>query len=118
MARYRKYPVLEADLEAVRNNAEVMCRFCGERGISVAGVTKFSDGDLKIAKAYHDGGCSQIASSRTVQLKKIKKAMPEIETMLIRIPMISEAEERRIGIAPVSPIILVTPSGPAVLARF
>lgn len=93
MAKYRKYPVLEADLEAVRNNAEVMCRFCGERGISVAGVTKFSDGDLKIARAYHDGGCSQIASSRTVQLKKIKKAMPDAETMLIRIPMISEAEE-------------------------
>jgi len=93
MAKYRKYPVLEADLEAVRNNAEVMCRFCGERGIDVAGVIKFSDGDLKIAKAYHEGGCSQIASSRTVQLKKIKKAIPEAETMLIRIPMISEAED-------------------------
>ena len=33
-----RYPVLEVDLEAVRQNAEVMCRLLGERGIDVAEV--------------------------------------------------------------------------------
>lgn len=88
-----RYPVLDVDLEAVRKNAAVMCRFCKSRGIDVAGVIKFSDGDLEVSKAYAEGGCSQIASSRTVHLERIKKNMPEITTMLIRIPMISEAEE-------------------------
>ncbi|MBR6444444.1 MAG: alanine racemase [Firmicutes bacterium] len=88
-----KYPILNVDLDAIRENAAVMCRFCGSRGIDVAGVIKFSDGDTDIAKAYLDGGCSQIASSRIVHLQKIKEEIPGAETMLIRIPMISEAEE-------------------------
>lgn len=33
-----RYPVLEVDLEAVRQNAEVMSRLLGEQGIDVAGV--------------------------------------------------------------------------------
>ena len=81
-----RYPVLEVDLEAVRQNAEVMCRLLRERGIDVAGVIKFSDGDLEVARAYSEGGCKQIASSRTIHLERIKKAMPQVQTMLIRIP--------------------------------
>ncbi len=88
-----RYPVLEVDLEAVRQNAEVMCRLLGERGIDVAGVIKFSDGDLEIARAYSEGGCKQIASSRTIHLERIKKAMPQVQTMLIRIPMTGEVED-------------------------
>lgn len=85
-----RYPILYVDLNAIKENANVMTSFCAERGISVAGVIKFSDGDLNIAKAYHDGGCREIASSRTRHLQAIKQAFPEITTMLIRIPMISE----------------------------
>ncbi len=88
-----KYPVLEVDLNAVRENAQEMCAFCKKRGMSVAGVVKFSDGDIEIARAYHQGECSQIASSRTVHLERIRKALPEATTMLIRIPMPSEVEE-------------------------
>lgn len=91
--RKEYYPVLDIDLDIIRENARVMCDYLGSRGISVAGVIKFSDGDLRIAKAYHDGGCRQIASSRTVHLRRIREAMPQIRTMLIRIPMISEADE-------------------------
>ena len=91
--RRMAYPVLDVDLQAVRENAAVMTSLCADHGIDVAGVIKFSDGDLDIVKAYSDGGCRQIASSRTVHLKRIKQAMPEIRTMLIRIPMISEVEE-------------------------
>jgi len=89
----RRYPVLRVDLEAIRQNAQVMCQLCGRRGIDVAGVIKFSDGDLNIARAYSEGGCKQIASSRTVHLEQIKRTMPQVQTMLIRIPMTGEVED-------------------------
>ena len=88
-----RYPLLKVNIEAIRENSRVMNSFCSSRNLDVAGVIKFSDGDLEIAKAYHEGGCKQLASSRTVQLERIKKAMPEVTTMLIRIPMISECED-------------------------
>lgn len=87
------YPAITAYLSKICENARIVCSYCKERGIDVAGVVKFSDGDLKIAKAYCDGGCSQIASSRSIQLKAIKKTYPEIETMLIRSPMLSEIDQ-------------------------
>lgn len=90
MNTYKKYPVLEVNLEAIESNALTMANFCSKHGIDIAGVIKFSDGDLKIAEAYHKGGCKQIASSRVVQLERIKQAIPNVTTMLIRIPMISE----------------------------
>lgn len=88
-----QYPVLKVDLNIIKHNASVMTSFCTGRGISVAGVIKFSDGSLEIAKAYHDGGCREIASSRTRHMKAIKTAYPDITTMLIRIPMFSECAE-------------------------
>lgn len=88
-----RYPVLEVNRDAVRENAQEMCAFCGQRGMNIAGVVKFSDGDIEIARSYHEGGCSQIASSRTLHLERIKKELPDAVTMLIRIPMLSEADE-------------------------
>ena len=86
------YPVLDVDLAVIKENAQVICTLCAARGITVAGVVKFSDGDFAITRAYADGGCEQIASSRTIHLERIKEADPEITTMLIRIPMLSEAD--------------------------
>lgn len=88
-----KYPVLKVNTEAICENARVMSNFCGSKGLDIAGVIKFSDGDLNVAKAYHEGGCKQLASSRTIHLEQIKKNMPDVTTMLIRIPMISECAE-------------------------
>lgn len=87
------YPNLTIDLKKIENNGKIICDFCRQWDIDVAGVIKFSNGDMEISKAYAKGGCSQIASSRTRQLKAIKKNMPEVNTMLIRIPMISEVED-------------------------
>lgn len=90
--QYRKFPVLNINLDAVRNNSKALCTLCGNQGISVAGVVKCFDGDIKIAKAYLDGGCSQLAASRVVHLKRIRKALPDARTLLTRIPMLSEIE--------------------------
>lgn len=88
-----EYPYLEIHTDTIRRNAETVCRVCREHGIDVAGVVKFSDGRPEIAKAYRDGGCVEIASSRTAHLAEIRQAYPALRTLLIRIPMLCEAEE-------------------------
>jgi len=45
----RYYPALEVNLDAMRINAQVLCDLCRKNGISVAGIIKFSDGDLQVA---------------------------------------------------------------------
>lgn len=88
-----RYPYLEINIAAIRNNSETVCRVCRGHGIDVAGVIKFSDGRPEIAKAYWDGGCMEIASSRTTHLAEIKQIYPTIKTLLIRMPMLCEAGE-------------------------
>ena len=88
----RQFPVMDINLDAIESNARVYCDLCGRNGISVAGVIKFSDGDLQIAKAYRDGGCAQLAVSRAKHLQQLKEAFPETETLLTRSPMRCELE--------------------------
>ena len=86
------YPALTVNLDAMRQNAQVLCDLCGKNNISVAGVIKFSDGDLQVAKAYADGGCAQLAVSRAKHLQAIKEAFPKKETFLTRGPTRGDLE--------------------------
>ena len=88
----RSFPALEVNLDAIRTNATVLCEICNKNGISVAGVIKFSDCDLQVAKTYSDGGCTQIAVSRAKHLKVLKEAYPNIETLLTRAPTRGDLE--------------------------
>ena len=92
MSYSQMYPRLDVNLDAIENNTRAICELCGRQGIHVAGVVKVSDGSIPVAKAYAAGGCAQIASSRSTHLGPIKAALPDKETMLIRIPMLSEME--------------------------
>ena len=85
-----RFPKLEVNLDAIKQNSFAVCSKCNKYGIDVAGVIKFSDADVKIAKAYLDGGCSQIAVSRASHLKKLKNVLPSVKTLLLRAPMKSE----------------------------
>lgn len=87
-----QYPAITVNLDAIKNNAKVLCDLCEQTGIQVAGVVKFSDCNIQIAKAYAEGGCAQIAVSRAVHLKKIKDSLPEVKTLLTRNPSIDELE--------------------------
>ena len=89
----KRYPYVEINMERLRQNSRRVCGFCRENGINVAGVIKFSDGCPAIAKAYYDGGCAEIGSSRLSHLKRLKETYPEIPTLLIRTPMTDQAEE-------------------------
>ena len=88
----RHFPVLEVNLDAMRQNAKVLCDLCAKNGIAVAGVVKFSDGDLQVAKAYSEGGCTQLAVSRAIHLQAIKEAFPNKETLLTRSPTRGDLE--------------------------
>ena len=88
-----RYPIMDVNLDAMRTNAEVLCGLCAPNGISVAGIIKFSDGDLQVAKAYHDGGCKQLGVSRAKHLKPLKDAFPQIELLLTRSPTRGDLED-------------------------
>ena len=82
----KRFPCLTLNLDALQSNARVISSLCKQNGIDVAGVIKFSDGDLAVARAYLAGGCKQIAVSRAMHLAPIKEALPEAETLLTRTP--------------------------------
>lgn len=86
----RQFPVMDINLDAIEHNARVYCDLCGKNGISVAGIVKFSDGDVQIAKAYRDGGCAQLGVSRAKHLPKLKEAFPDTQTLLTRSPTRAE----------------------------
>ena len=88
-----QYPLLKINLESIRKNAHTMMNYCANRGIDIAGVIKFSDGNIKIARSYYEGGCKEIASSRTIHLKHVRKEIPQAVTMLLRLPMMWEIPE-------------------------
>ena len=88
----RRFPALEVNLDAMRTNAQVFCDLCAKNGIAVAGVIKFSDCDLQVAKAYADGGCAQLAVSRAKHLQALKEAFPNKETLLTRSPTRGDLE--------------------------
>ena len=87
------YPMIEIDTKAIENNARVLCGVCAQSGISVAGVVKFSDGRVSIARSYAAGGCVQIGVSRAGHLCALREALPGTELMLTRAPGKSDLEE-------------------------
>ena len=88
----RQYPVLDVNLDAMRTNAQVFCDLCAKNNISVAGIVKFSDCDLQIAKAYLQGGCAQLGVSRAKHLQALKESFPAAETLLTRCPTRGDME--------------------------
>ena len=88
----KHYPILTVNTAAMARNARKVVETWGAKGVSVAGVVKFSDCDPAVVRAYAAGGCAQIAVSRAVHLPKIKEAVPGARTLLLRPPVRSEME--------------------------
>lgn len=85
------YPKVEIDISKIKHNVEVVVGLCKKNDIQVAGVTKVFCGNPKIAQAYIDGGVSYLADSRIQNLMKLKDF--NIPKIMLRLPMISEAEQ-------------------------
>ncbi len=86
------YPKLEINLSKLENNTRETVTLCHEKNVSVAGVIKGCGGIPRCAKTMEKGGSDFIASSRINQLKDAREYGVQVPLMLIRIPMLSEAE--------------------------
>lgn len=93
MLKESKYPKLVVDLGKLRHNIEKVQRLCNDQGIEVAGVIKGCTGLLPCVQQFDHAGCRFLASSRLEQLEPLKENGVQTELMLIRIPMLSEAED-------------------------
>lgn len=92
---YKKkgYPELIVDLNKLKNNMTQVVRRCDAIGIEIAGVIKGCNGLIPVAEQFYRAGCRWIASSRLEQLAPLLDSGIQAERMLVRIPMITEAED-------------------------
>lgn len=85
-------PRLEIDLDRIEHNARTLVERLANRGISVSGVTKAALGSSEIACALLRGGVSSLGDSRIENIEAMRAAQVSASMMLIRSPMLSQAE--------------------------
>jgi len=89
----KKYPRLEIKLSQIENNIREIVKLGKNRGINITGVIKGYNGIPAVSESFVKNGCINIGSSRINQLKVMKDIDNNIETMMIRIPMLSEIDD-------------------------
>lgn len=85
------YPRVEISLDKIKHNAEKLITLCNNNGINVAAVTKVFCGITEIGEILVEAGVSMLADSRIENLKRMKTI--NVPKLLLRLPMISQAEE-------------------------
>ncbi|MBK5241764.1 ornithine racemase Orr [Clostridium sp.] len=87
----KTYPCVEVDLVKLTHNAKKVLAMCNEKNIDVTMVTKVFCANKPIVEAILSAGVKSVADSRIMNLKKMNDL--NCTKMMLRIPMISEAEE-------------------------
>ncbi len=85
------YPRLVIDLKKVKNNLNKTIEMVKNSGCSLMIVTKGYCGDMEIYKLLEDSNIDYLADSRIQNLKKYEGTKKE--RVLLRLPMMSEADE-------------------------
>ncbi len=85
------YPRVTIDLKKLKHNTEVISSACKGHNIDIMGVTKVFCALPQAAQAMVDGGVKFLADSRVENLKKLEKL--NVQKVLLRLPMISQAED-------------------------
>lgn len=88
----KRNPRLDIYLDKIKNNSENIKAICLKHGIKVVGITKGCCAITEVGQAMIDGGIKILGDSRIENLKVLKKVELKAETMLIRIPMLSEVD--------------------------
>lgn len=89
-----QYPMVTVDLKKLHANTDIVVRNCLDAGIKTAGVIKGCNGIPQVAQTMLDAGCIQLGTSRIDQIIDLRdRGMADAEFLLVRIPMLSEAEE-------------------------
>ncbi len=85
------YPSLVTDLTKIKHNAQFLKRQSLKHGIEIMAVTKSFCAEPTVAQAMIDAGVTMLADSRISNLERMKDLAAE--KVLLRLPMISEAEQ-------------------------
>ena len=88
----KRNPRLDIYLDKIKSNSENIKALCLKHGIKVVGITKGCCAITEVGQAMIDGGINILGDSRIENLKGLKKSELKAETMLIRIPMLSEVD--------------------------
>jgi predicted amino acid racemase len=87
------YPRVTVDLKKFRHNIDQIKSRCAAQGVNLTGVIKGCSGIPACAKAFEDAGCQYIGTSRLEQIRGAMDFGVKGPFMLLRVPMISEADE-------------------------
>jgi predicted amino acid racemase len=85
-------PRLEIDLSKIAHNARQLRALYGVKGIHVSAVTKGVCGSPRVARVLLASGIRSLADSRIANIRKMRREGINAQFMLIRSPMVSEAE--------------------------
>lgn len=88
-----KFPLIEIHREHLAENAKNIVKLAAKHGVQIWGVTKVTCGHPDVARVLLDAGVASICDSRIENIKKMREAGIDCYYTLVRIPMISEAEE-------------------------
>ena len=88
-----QYPCLEIDTELIYQNARILRELCLKRGIEPTAVVKGYNGLPAITQAIVKAGFTRLASSRLSHLRQIREQGLKLQTLALRIPMLSEIAE-------------------------
>ena len=88
-----RYPQLVINLDHARENVANLVKRCEEKGIRMTGVIKVVNALPEVCRAYYEGGCKILASSRIYHLRELRELGIGDEFELLRIPMMSEIPE-------------------------
>ena len=88
-----QYPLLEIDLDKLKDNLAALTERCQSASVEIAGVVKGFTALPEAAGVYTECGVRSLASSRLSQLRALRGAGVACERVLIRIPMLSELPE-------------------------
>ncbi len=86
-----KYPRVKVKLEKIKQNTQTLVNLCKSKNITVMGVTKVFCAIPEIANSLLVGGVDYLADSRIENLIKLQNY--NLPKVLLRIPMLTQAEE-------------------------
>jgi len=88
-----RYPILEIHEENIYQNAKTLLKLCKASGITPCAVVKGFCNCMPVTRQLVKAGFSELASSRVQHLAELKRTMPDISTLLLRIPMECEVPD-------------------------
>lgn len=88
-----KYPRLEIHLGRLKENAEEIVALGQQYGVEIWGVMKVTCGHPEVARTLLQAGVKALGDSRIENIRRMREAGVEAYYTLVRIPMISDADD-------------------------